>query len=94
MAKKHKGARRKMTLPVAVLAPIGANAYHSAKHIQAGEYHDAAMVWTGMDKNGNIVWGRLMQTYLPIAAGIVIHKFLGPSINKQLAAAKVPYLRV
>jgi hypothetical protein len=32
--------------------------------------------------------------WLPIIAGIVVHKTIGKPINKVLARAKIPYVRV
>jgi len=106
MAKKKKSHRsRGFTIP---LAPIGGLYVGIASPFLAndpvgklisGDYQggvkDMAQRLAGQDNNGFRL-DILMRTYLPIVLGLLIHKFVGGSLglNRMLARAKVPFVRV
>jgi len=98
--KKNRRFGRKFTLPVSIVAPILAAGMESASVLMDGSdfKHKAEyLTWqyTGYSgANKSINWGRLLQTYAPMAVGIGVHKFIGPAINRRLASAKIPVIRV
>ena len=51
--------------------------------------------YSGYDIDRNLFeFEPLLQTYLPLGAGILAHKYLGGPANRVLAANKVPLLRI
>jgi len=98
MARKGRKSRKssKMTLPVALVAPILFVGYENASLAMTGREGalQAMANITGID-NGHLNMNRLALTYGPVVAGAIIHKGAGYfGVNKALGRAKVPFLRV
>lgn len=103
-ARRYYGkARRKasaMTIPIAPIAGIlGASAVQSAiNNIKLGHWEAipgnmATLI--GVDSEGKFYLPALIQNMTPIVAGMVVHKLANKvGINRALASAKVPFLRV
>ena len=70
--KSRRGGSKK--LPLAIMVPMAATAYESGKYLMAGDTANAAYVFSGIDSAGNLQTGRLLKTYAPMLAGVVIHK--------------------
>ena len=92
---------QKMTIPIAPVLGLtgtilGARVLPRAME---GNYAQALMELrlnvTGVDGNGNFNPGYLVQSWLPTVAGVLVHmaatKF---GVNRMLANARVPYVRV
>lgn len=99
---RRKGHKPKFTLPVAALAgfaPLVKGAYDG---YQSGGFNGAlaevSVATTGYNPiyhNWNLTWA-LKRGWLPIIAGIAVHKFVGGrlGVNKMLARAGVPIIRL
>ena len=78
MARRKYGKKRRSggskKVPIAVVGPIALLGYQAAKFALAGDMNNAGYVLTGVNSGGNFNMGRVIQSYTPIAAGIVVHK--------------------
>jgi hypothetical protein len=103
-ARRYYGRARarasKMTVPVAVLGGIiGAPSVRlMADSIKAGQWNYAlihAGGFAGIDETGKFNFAKLQANYMPILAGVLVHKLAGRlGINAMLGKAKIPLLRV
>lgn len=96
MSKHKKSRSKKASFPVAILAPAIFTGYTLGKEAMSGEagMKNAREAVTGMDDNG-FRGDLLLSTYGPMVVGLVIHKVASKAgLNKALAAAGIPYLRV
>ncbi len=102
---RRSRARRRagFTLPVAVVAgfaPLGFGLLSAAKRALAGDTagaaQEATIRATGYNTDtGMFHWPVFMQSYGPILVGIIVHKLAGKfGVNRALAAANVPFLRI
>lgn len=95
MAKKKHSGSRKMTLPIAALAPVAMAGVASGKALIEGDTWMSQYIFTGIDRNGHFYWPRVAQTYAPMVAGLVAHKVANRfGLNRALANAKIPMLRI
>jgi len=92
---------KKMTIPIAPLAGImGAPGVGYAVNAAiAGSYEEMfrnIKSLVGVDGNGRFDFNLLKINMTPIVAGLAVHKLVGGKlgVNRALAAAKIPYLRV
>jgi len=89
---RKKGRRStKMTLPMAMLAPVMMAGYQVYQ--QRASPVEAQYILTGIGADGNFHADRVLKTYAPMAAGLIIHKLAKP-VNASLGRAKVPFLRI
>jgi len=101
MAKKKKRGARKFTLPIAPIAGLlAAPAIRAgAKAAIAGDI-DGVMYEAGKFvgfTDGKFDAFALGSNILPIIIGILVHKFVGGpplNVNRMLAAANVPVIRI
>jgi len=90
----------KMTIPIAPLAGIIATPAitEAIPLFQAGNFSGGVKVLgyiTGVDAAGKWSWSLMTKNLTPMVAGVVVHKIAGMAgINRALAKAKVPLLRV
>lgn len=101
--KRRRGAR-KFTLPLAPILGIaaGTNAWGAWNNFARGEFADGiekvTAAFTGYStKSMNWEPTRLMHGLLPTVIGIMVHKFVGGpplNLNRSLASAGVPFLRI
>ena len=87
---------KKMTIPLAVALPLGVTIVNQGKDLMAGKY-DSVVLWTtGYDKpSGKFLFNYPIKTYAPIGLGLLFHKLANMTgLNKMLANAKIPVLRV
>jgi hypothetical protein len=94
--KKKRGSSRKAkAIPVAVALPLAVAAVDTFKYAQGGNWSSAAYVWTGVNKNGGFDSSRVMQTYVPIAAGVVVHKVANRvGVNNFVRRVSMGYLSI
>lgn len=102
MAKKKRSRRSKsMTLPLAIVAPLGMYVVERGQDLANGV--EPSLVgdrvvqhFTGYSiKANNFDWPRLKQGLLPVTVGILVHKMAGRlGINRAIASAGIPYIRV
>jgi len=101
----RKRSRRSggMTVPLAVVGGLGAGLARPIKtYIDTGDLQLAAWQlvegYTGYYVGeGNWDMKRLQYGLVPLVAGALVHKFVGGSplnVNRILAAAKVPFIRI
>jgi len=84
-----------MTVPIAIVLPAAAVGYNAYKYLRAGDTRQPVKMFTGYDMaTGDFDPGALMTGVGPIVVGALVHKFAGPMVNKGLARAKVPYIRL
>lgn len=106
MAKKaNKRRSKKTTLPIALVIPTGMVAWKGVSLAidkspeTAGNWFTGAMTGVRPDAKQN-GWPtfhaeRMKEGLLPIAAGALVHKLAGVlGINRALASARVPLLRI
>lgn len=103
MAKKKKRAKRKFTIPLAPVAAIVATVAKPAQLAIDGDYEAAAAELGSRVVGYNFQSGELDLMYaakncwLPLLLGGLIHKFIGGpplNVNRMLAAANVPVIRI
>lgn len=104
MAKKKKRSRRKFTVPISVVAGLGAGLLKPAQAIMAGDYPGAlnwlaysyAGIGGALTDNPHFAPEGLKFGVLPLVVGALVHKFVGGSlgVNRTLAAAGVPFIRI
>jgi hypothetical protein len=102
MARRHKKSRRgsKTTLPISIVLPMIAPVAFSAgiamgDEPMATKVDRLTYVWTGYSgARQKFEVGPLVSTYGPMLVGGLVHKYIGPSVNRTLAKAKVPLIRI
>lgn len=102
MAKRKRVHRsRKTTIPIGLLAGVFPGVWDGVRAIQTGDAGLAGTVilrdYTGIDLqtqrfDGFFLWRGLY----PLIAGMMVHRFVGGSlgVNRSLAAAGVPFIRI
>ena len=95
-----------MTIPVAPIIGVGtalaAGQYSPLESALRGDWNTTLIRLsrrlTGYDPStGRWDWNNLLQGLVPIAAGLLIHKFVGGSplnLNRILAQHKIPLIRI
>lgn len=95
-------AKRKLNLPIAIIAGLGAGMADPIKDVINGNIPGALKTmsarYTGYSPRSG-TWSPefLKKGLLPLVAGILIHKFVGGAplnVNKALASAGVPIIRI
>lgn len=101
VTKKNKRRRsREITIPIAIVAPIaGTLAWCYQAHGEwAGRLNLLCASYTGYDPGlQKFRPGLLKQGLGSLIIGAIIHKFVGGSplnVNRMLARAKVPFIRI
>ena len=107
LARKNKNRRKsQMTIPLAIVAPLAAGIGPSVASIiadpspenVAGTLNHLALIYTGYNAiDGVFDMGALAKGLFPLIAGGLVHKFVGGAplnLNRMLAAAKVPFIRI
>lgn len=110
MGKKRRRRSRGMTIPLAptigllagLIGPAEDHSEGPLAMIQQGRLEEAfrqvAKSYTGIDvKDGSFKISRLSRGVAPLAAGLLVHKFVGGAplnANAMLARAKVPFIRI
>ena len=103
MATKKKRAKRKFTIPLAVVAPVIGILAKPAELAIDGNYEGAAAELgarlTGYNYQSGVFDFMYMvkNTGLPLVVGLLVHKFIGGpplNANRMLANAGVPVIRI
>jgi hypothetical protein len=98
--KKKKGRRsNKMTIPIAMVAPVALPVVEGMTKMASGDIKGGAQFiatkFTGLQADGTFNSAYLVNTYTPILAGIIVHKAASKfGLNAALGRAKIPLLRV
>lgn len=91
-----------MTIPLAPVMGLGAGISNGLPALMAGDFEGAVKAWTwaytgySIDRNKFEIEG-LTRGVLPLVLGLLVHKFVGGpplNLNKTLANARVPFLRI
>lgn len=100
---RRRSSRGKFTLPVAVVAgfaPLGLGLFGAAKRAAAGDLAGASQEvvirTTGYNTDTkSFHWPTFVGSYGPIVAGVIVHKIANRlGVNRALANARVPFLRI
>lgn len=84
----------KMTLPIALAAPIAVAGLRVGNELMHGEYANAVQTVTGFDAAGKFHWPELVKTYGPVVGGLIVHKAAAKfGVNKAIARAGIPIVR-
>lgn len=96
MAKKKKSYSRKAkSIPVAVAAPMIMVGAEAAKYAMAGQWSNVGYIFTGVDANGGFQGSRILRTYGPMGAGIVVHKVANKvGVNNIVRRATFGFLSI
>jgi len=85
--KKHKSAGKKK-LPMAIILPAAAPAMGTVGSFVAGDYkagmNGLMYGYAGITADGKLDSGQIVRTYVPVAVGILVHKFAGRYVNRYL----------
>ena len=93
-SKKSRGSR-KMTMPLAVVAPVALLGYDIATDVLGGQMDVAKAKLTGVTSDGRFDPKVLVKYYGPILAGVVVHKAAGMfGVNRVIANARIPFIRI
>jgi len=99
--RKRRSYRRSLTIPLAPVAGLGSMVADSIQFALSGDINKALLdlrwKFTGIDYTGRFYPDRLVQHYLPLIAGLLIHKFVGGAplnLNRTLARHKIPLIRI
>lgn len=101
MSKKHRGYKKGFTLPLAVIGGLAAGVAPAIQSAMSGDFNLAARdllySYTGIGIDNQFSLEGLKRGLIPLAAGVLIHKFVGGSpinVNRVLANAGVPFIRI
>ena len=103
MARRRRRKRRySMTIPLAPMIGLIAGLMKPIDFAMKGDYPNAiehaSMAYTGFSpRYRNWKPERLISGVVPLIAGLLVHKFVGGpplNLNKILARAKVPFIRI
>ncbi len=97
---KHR-SKAGFTLPLAVVGGFAPLAVHAVDDYRVGGLPhvgrglSARLTGYRVD-TGQFEWQWLKQGLIPIAAGLLVHKFIGGKlgINRALAGAGIPFIRI
>jgi hypothetical protein len=96
MAKKKRHGSKKMTLPMAIMAPVGMMAYYTAQNISRKDDTQLLKDYVGYDNHAK-TWNLAgpVQFYGPLAVGAAIHFLAGRfGVNRALGRAGIPFIRI
>lgn len=103
MARRKRRSRRGgVTIPLAVVVPVGATVAKTAQHYMQYQDPFGALsylcgAYTGYRPDfGDFQAGRMMEGTVPLLIGTVVHKVVGGmlGVNRILGRAKIPFLRI
>lgn len=95
-------AKRKLTIPVALVAGVAAGMADPIRKIMEGDV-PGGISWmvsnyTGINtETGGFSINALSRGLVPLLMGAIVHKYVGGAplnVNRALAAAGVPILRI
>jgi len=88
-------SKKRMTLPMAVMAPVVAQAVRSGKMLMAGDTSGLVWDYSGYGKDGKFYPSALLRTYGPLAVGFAVHWAASKlGINRAIAKAGIPIVRI
>lgn len=101
MAKKKNGnGKKKMTLPLAVVAGLLPGVTATVTTFQASGAsaagRTASLIYTGYDyTSGKWSLNNMKLGFMPLAVGVGIHKLAGMlGINRAIASTGIPFIRI
>lgn len=93
--RKRGGSRKAKSIPIAIAVPLAVSAVDTFKYAQGGNWKSAAYVWTGVNENGGFDSSRIVKTYMPLAAGVVVHKIANRvGVNNFVRRVSMGYLSI
>lgn len=102
MARRHRGSRRRegFTIPLAIVAGFaapGIKIMEAAKGGASAAAREAGRILTGFDFwEGRFVPQAMLYGLAPIAAGALVHRFVGGrlGVNAAMRRAGIPFIRL
>jgi len=92
--KRRGGSRKAKSIPVAIAAPLAYIGADIAKLGMNGDWKSVGYVMTGV-KDGKFDGGRVLATYGPTMAGVVVHKVANKvGLNNYVRRATMGYLSI
>ena len=93
--RKRRGGRRAKSIPVAVALPVALAGVQAGQYAMKGEWTNAQYIFTGVDSTGNFQSSRVIKTYAPIAAGVIVHKVANKvGVNNFVRRVSMGYLSI
>jgi hypothetical protein len=93
--KKRGGSRKAKSIPIAVAAPLIMVGAEAASFGMKGDWKNVGYIFTGVDASGKFQGSRVARTYLPMAAGIVVHKVANKvGVNNIVRRATMGFLSI
>lgn len=90
-----------MTIPLAPIVGLLAGMKTAIPPLMAGDLDKAigevTYSYVGIDGAGRFSWAGLQRGLVPLIIGLLVHKFVGGpplNLNRVLARAKVPFIRI
>lgn len=102
VARRRKRRRRSRTIPLGPVLGLAAGMVGPAQALMEGNIESAAELacrqYTGYSfQHQHFDANELKKGLVPLVAGLLVHKFVGGwplNLNRTLAAAGVPYIRI
>jgi len=86
--RRKKGRHGKKKIPLAIVVPALYPVIPAVKSAMAGNFARAGLDlrwdYLGVNDQGQFSPTKLVQNMTPIVVGILVHKYVGPYINKRL----------
>ena len=98
--KKKRSGKRNKAIPVAIVAPLAMPAINYVlPKVMSGDIKGAvqslALEYTGMDSAGKFHANQLVEAYVPVAMGVVVHKMASKfGINRYARKYSMGFLEV
>lgn len=99
--KKRRRRSTAMTVPIAVIPGVVRMVYRPIQALLAGDLGEAqrSFMWDtiGVDETGRFDAMQFAGNMTPLVIGLLVHKFVGGAplnLNRMLARAKVPFIRI
>ena len=94
-SKKRRSSGKSKSIPLAIVAPLAYTGYEMVTQFMGGNKAMPQYMLTGVNANGVFNSGRLVQTYAPILAGVVVHKVAQRvGVNNIVRKATMGYLSI
>ena len=106
MTKKKRRRNNSITVPLAIIAPLAAGlaepisnmVFNPTPETITGSLNHIGVIYTGYNAvEGSFQPEMLNRGLLPLIIGAIVHKFVGGAplnVNRMLARAKVPFIRI
>ena len=93
---KKRGGSRSKKIPMAVMVPMAIPAIRSVGVLMGGGSTEAmgqglAQIWAGIGTDGKLHADALALTYVPVLAGVIVHKAAGKLGVNRYIPKSIPF---